>query len=230
MMTQGIGESYVAEEISDIEDNLPSDIGLAYLPSPGILKLRLTGKGTDKDDLKNRINNIFDQIELRISDYVYSREEKDLAEIIGEVLLQKRVTVSTAESCTSGAIASKLTSFSGASEYFIGGLVAYSNEIKKNQLKVSEQVLNLDGAVSEACVKQMAIGAKSLFNTDYAIATSCIAGPNGGTDLKPVGTVWIAIASPNGIIAERFQMGEGRGKVVKKTLMTALSLFLALVK
>ena len=230
MMTQGIGESYVAEEISDIEDNLPSDIGLAYLPSPGLLKLRLTGKGTDKDDLKHRINSIFDQIELRIPDYVYSREEKDLAEIIGEVLLQKGLTVSTAESCTSGAIASKLTSFSGASEYFIGGLVAYSNEIKKNQLKVSEQVLNLDGAVSEACVKQMAIGAKSLFNTDYAIATSGIAGPNGGTDLKPVGTVWIAIAAPNGIIAERFQMGEGRGKVVKKTLMTALSLFLTLVK
>ena len=97
-------------------------------------------------------------------------------------------------------------------------------------MKVSEQVLNLDGAVSEACVKQMAIGAKSLFNTDYAIATSGIAGPNGGTDLKPVGTVWIAIAAPNGIIAERFQMGEGRGKVVKKTLMTALSLFLTLVK
>lgn len=230
IMTLGIGESYIAEEISDIEDSLPNYIKLAYLPSPGLVKLRLTGRGENAKALENEINAIFDKIQLRIGDSVYAREEVKVEEVIGLKLKEKGLTISTAESCTSGALASRITSVPGASEYFIGSVVAYSNEVKKNQLGVSDEVLNSFGAVSEEAIKAMALGAKKLFGTDYAIATSGIAGPGGGVDEKPVGTVWIGIATPDVIMAEKFQMGKGRERVVRKTVLAALSRLIALMK
>lgn len=230
IMTLGIGESYIAEEISDIEDSLPNYIKLAYLPSPGLVKLRLTGRGENAKALENEINAIFDKIQLRIGDSVYAREEVKVEEVIGLKLKEKGLTISTAESCTSGALASRITSVPGASEYFIGSVVAYSNEVKKNQLGVSDEVLNSFGAVSEEAIKAMALGAKKLFGTDYAIATSGIAGPGGGADEKPVGTVWIGIATPDVIMAEKFQMGKGRERVVRKTVLAALSRLIALMK
>ncbi len=230
IMTQGLGESYIAEEISDIEDNLPEYIKLAYLPSPGLVKLRLTGKGSDRVVLEQEIANIFDQIIARIPDAVFSNKEAKLEEVLGEKLAEKGLTISTAESCTSGALAARITSIPGSSKYFMGSVVAYSNEVKKNQLGVSEEILNTVGAVSEQTVKQMALGAKQLFGTDYAISTSGIAGPDGGTEEKPVGTVWIGIATPDVVIAEQFQMGKGRERVVEKTILSALSRVLTLVK
>lgn len=229
MMTQGIGESYIAEEIKDIEEGLPKHIKLAYLPSPGIVKMRLSGRGDDESKLLKEIDGIFSKIESRISKHVFSKNEAQLQEIIGGVFRAEKLTISTAESLTSGALASRITSVPGASEYFIGSVIAYANDVKIHQLGVSENVLKSAGAVSGEVVKQMAIGAQNLFGTDYAISTSGIAGPGGGTDEKPVGTVWIAIAGPKGVVTEQFQMGKGRDRVVEKTIFSALNLLIQLV-
>lgn len=229
MMTQGIGESYIAEEISDIEDALPNHIKLAYLPSPGIVKLRLSGRGKEKAPLMKEIDALFNAIESRIKKHVFSKTEAQLQEILSEVLKGKKRTVSTAESLTSGALAARITSVPGASEYFKGSVVAYSNAVKINQLGVSVDSIELKGEVSKEVVEQMAIGAKGIFGTDYAVATSGIAGPDGGTEEKPVGTVWIAIAGPKGVVSEQFQMGKGRDRVVEKTIFSALSCLLQLI-
>ncbi len=230
IMTQGVGESYIADEIEDIEDGLPNYIKLAYLPSPGLVKLRLSGKGEDAQKLEEEIESIFDKIESRIKEAVFSRKESSLQEVIGEKLKEKGLTLSTAESCTSGALAARITSVPGSSAYFMGSVVAYSNEVKNKQLGVPRETLNEFGAVSEATVRKMAVGAKKLFGTDYAIATSGIAGPDGGTDEKPVGTVWISVAGPEGVLAEKFQMGRGRERVVAKTILTSLGLLLKLLR
>lgn len=230
IMTQGVGESYIADEIEDIEDGLPNYIKLAYLPSPGLVKLRLSGKGENAQQLEEEIESIFDKIESRIKDAVFSRKESSLQEVIGEKLNEKGLTISTAESCTSGALAARITSVPGSSAYFMGSVVAYSNEVKNKQLGVPQETLNEFGAVSEATVRKMAVGAKKLFGTDYAISTSGIAGPDGGTDEKPVGTVWIAVAGPEGVLAEKFQMGKGRERVVAKTILTSLGLLLKLLR
>ncbi|MAW66283.1 MAG: competence/damage-inducible protein A [Flavobacteriales bacterium] len=229
IMTQGIGESYIAKEISDIEDSLPKHIKLAYLPSPGIVKLRLSGRGKDELSLIKEIDILFNKIESRIEKHVFSKNEAQLQEILNQLLIEKKLTLSTAESLTSGALASRITSVPGASAYFKGSIVAYSNSVKVRQLGVFEEILKLKGAVSKEVVEQMAIGAQKLFATDYALSTSGIAGPDGGTDQKPVGTVWIGIAGPKGVFSEQFQMGKGRGRVVEKTIFSALSRLLQLI-
>ncbi len=230
MMTLGIGESYIAEKIYDIEDSLPRHIKLAYLPSPGLVKMRLTAKGEDSKILEAEIESIFDKIEPRISEHVYSREEISIQEVIGDLFRNEKLTISTAESCTSGALASRIASVPGASKYFKGSLIAYSNDVKKNLLGVNEEILSTFGAVSEETVKQMALGAQNLFGTDYAISTSGIAGPDGGTNEKPVGTVWIAFATPNSVFTKKFEMGNGRDRIVNKTVYAALSELFKLIK
>lgn len=229
MMTQGIGESYIAEEISDIEDALPKHIKLAYLPSPGIVKLRLSGRGKDESALLAEIRVLFGKIESRIAKNVFSMREAQLQEILNELLIKKKSTISTAESLTSGALASRIASVPGASEYFKGSIIAYSNDVKVKQLSVSKEIIKLKGAVSKDVVEQMAIGARNVFGTDYAISTSGIAGPGGGSDEKPVGTVWIGIAGPRGVFSEQFQMGKGRERVVEKTIFSALSRLLHII-
>lgn len=224
MMTEGLGESYIAQEIEDIEDGLPQHIKLAYLPSPGIVKIRLTGRGKNEEDLTEEINTIFAQIESRIQGAVFAHEDIQLEAVIGGLLKERNQTLATAESCTSGALASRVTSIAGSSAYFEGSIVAYSNSVKTNVLNVEQAVLSNHGAVSEATVKQMALGVKTLLNSDFAISTSGIAGPDGGTDEKPVGTVWIALATPKGVFAQQFQMGAGRERVVKKTVRAALGM------
>jgi nicotinamide-nucleotide amidase len=229
MMTQGIGESYIAEEISDIEDALPKHIKLAYLPSPGIVKLRLSGRGKDESALLAEIRVLFGKIESRIAKNVFSMREAQLQEILNELLIKKKSTISTAESLTSGALASSIASVPGASEYFKGSIIAYSNDVKIKQLSVSREIIKLKGAVSKDVVEQMAIGARNIFGTDYAISTSGIAGPGGGSDEKPVGTVWIGIAGPRGVFSEQFQMGKSRERVVEKTVFSALSRLLHII-
>ena len=229
MMTQGIGESYIAQEISDIEDELPKHIKLAYLPSPGIVKLRLSGRGTEELSLVKEIEAIFAKIEARISKHVFSKREAQLQEILNQLLTEKELTISTAESLTSGALASRITSVPGASEYFKGSIVAYTNNVKIEQLGVVKNVIRQKGVVSKEVVEQMARGAQVLFGTDYALSTSGIAGPDGGTDENPVGTVWIGIAGPHGVFSEKFHMGKGRSRVVEKTVFSALSRLLQLI-
>lgn len=230
MMTQGLGESFIADRIEDIEENLPSVLKLAYLPSPGIVKLRLSGRGSDEAAITARIKEVFAQIAERIEGHVFSMEEADLHELLANILIEKRFSLSTAESCTGGTIASVMTSLPGSSQYFTGATVAYANAVKVNELNVAPSDLDKYGAVSEAVVKQMAIGAKKKYNTDFAIATSGIAGPDGGTEEKPVGTVWIAIATPDAVFAEQHQMGKGREKVVKKSVRAALGSLLNVLK
>lgn len=226
IMLQGLGESHISEKISDIEDNLPAYLKLAYLPDPGMVKLRLTGRGRDRNKLKSEIKNIFDKIIERVSENVFSDKETTIEEVVGELLRTKKQTISTAESFTSGAIASKITRISGASNYFNGSVVSYSNEVKINQLGVSKTDLTENGAVSETVVKQMAVGVKKLMATDFAISTSGIAGPGGGTEAVPVGNVWIGIAFPGGVRAYEFNLGKGRDRIVRKTVLLALSLLL----
>jgi len=224
VLTQGFPESKLAKKIEKWEDGLPSNIKLAYLPSPGIVRLRLSATGKEKSDLELQVNNEIDFLKKLIPGAIFGYDNDNLYEVVGTLLKKKDQTISTAESCTGGYIAHLITSVAGSSEYFKGSVIAYSNEIKESILKVQHQSLIDHGAVSEKVIMEMALGVKSKMNTDYAIATSGIAGPGGGTSDKPVGTTWIAIATPVKIITKEFMMGDHRERNIKKTAMTALNM------
>jgi len=222
IMTQGVGESFLAKKIEDWENSLPKNIKLAYLPQPGIVRLRLSATGENQAKCEKYIAELVEKLKALIGDLIFGYDDILLEEAVGESLKLHQKTVATAESCTGGYIAHLLTSIAGSSVYFKGSLVAYANEIKENVLSVSHEAIEKDGAVSETVVKQMAMGALQKFGTDYAIATSGIAGPDGGTEEKPVGTTWIAIAGPNGVLAERHHFGEHRGRNIRRAALTAL--------
>ena len=224
ILTQGVGESFLAEMIKDWQDNLHEEISLAYLPSAGMVKLRLTVKGSDEVFLKGLIEDAAATLLPKIEKYVYGTEDDTLEAVLGNLLKKNNTTLATAESCTGGNIARLLTSVSGSSAYFIGSVVAYHNNVKQNMLDVSEGDLKNHGAVSEPVVLQMAKGAIEKFGTDYAIATSGIAGPDGGTEEKPVGTIWIAVAGPNKVFARKFSFGNNRLRNIQKTSFMALNL------
>lgn len=222
IMTQGVGESFLANIIKDWENSLPQNIKLAYLPQPGIVRLRLSASGDNLKKCEKVIDELVEKLKLLIGDVIFAFDDILLEEALGVSLKEKNKTVSTAESCTGGYIAHLLTSISGSSAYFKGSAVAYANEIKETLLGVSHNDIEKEGAVSETVVKQMALGALQKFGTDYAVATSGIAGPDGGTDDKPVGTTWIAIAGKNGVSAEKFHFGEHRGRNIRRAALTAL--------
>lgn len=196
VMTFGIAESALSEMISDWEDNLPEDMHLAYLPNPltGV-RLRLSIYGGDKESQENRINERLEALKDILGDLLYSEEDDTLEKCIGRLLQGTGKTVSTAESCTGGSIASLLTSVAGSSEYFLGSVVSYANSVKTGVLEVDEETILQHGAVSSQCVAQMAEGVRKLTGSDFSIATSGIAGPGGGSDEKPVGLVWIGVSS-----------------------------------
>ena len=222
IMTQGVGESFLAKRIEDWENNLPQNIKLAYLPQPGIVRLRLSASSENLEKCKKVIAELVEKLTLLIGDLIFSYEDILLEEAVGNTLKLHKETLATAESCTGGYIAHLITSIPGSSSYFRGSAVTYANEIKESLLGVSHNDLETQGAVSELVVKQMALGAQKQFGTDYTIATSGIAGPDGGTDDKPVGTTWIAIAGKNGVFAERFHFGEHRGRNIRRAALTAL--------
>ena len=224
VLTQGIGESWLAQKIETWEDNLPDNIKLAYLPQPGIVRLRLTAVGKNKKALEHQVDDKIKKLLTIIPDYFFGFDNDQLSEIVGELLRKKGQSVSTAESCTGGYIAHLITSIAGSSDYFRGSVVAYANEIKQQELDVKKKSLIDFGAVSEAVVKQMAEGARKKFQTDFAIATSGIAGPGGGTEEKPVGTTWIAISTPEKTIAQHYLFGEHRERNIRKTALTALKM------
>ncbi len=224
IMVQGIGESHLAEIISDWEDNLPSNFKLAYLPQPGIVRLRLSARGEINELLQKEFNYQIEKLKVIIGDLIYGYDDARLEEVIGQLLEKKGQTISTAESCTGGYIAHLITDISGSSAYFKGSVVAYSNEIKETILGVHSKTLINHGAVSEEVVSEMALGIQKLYQTDYAIATSGIAGPIGGTEEKPVGTTWIALALPDKtVIAKKYLFGEHRGRNIRKAALTALN-------
>lgn len=224
ILTQGVGESFLAEMIKDWQDGLHEEISLAYLPSAGMVKMRLTVKGRDEQFLTGLIEDALSQLLPKIEKHVYGTENDTLESVVGTLLKNKNATLATAESCTGGNIARLLTSIPGSSAYFIGSVVAYHNTIKQNMLEVSEDDLQSYGAVSEPVVSQMAKGAKEKFGTDYAIATSGVAGPDGGTKNKPVGTIWIAVAGPDKVITRKFNFGNNRQRNIQKTSFMALNM------
>jgi len=198
IITQGIGESFLSDLIEDFELSLPKHIKLAYLPSANMLRLRLSARGKDEEVTKKELDTEIKKLLPLIKDYFIGFNEGDLSLVLGEMLSEKGKTISTAESCTGGNIARSITINPGASNYFKGSIIAYSNEIKIKLLGVEEKAIEEYGAVSKEVATQMALGAIKNMNSDYAIATTGIAGPTGGTKDKPIGTVWVAIANNKG--------------------------------
>ena len=223
--THGMGESFLAELIKDWENNLSIDeIKLAYLPSPGIVKLRLSLVGKDGKKIVATLNKHIDLLNKIIPDQVYGYEEDTMEGVVGDLLTAQNASVSTAESCTGGAVAKMITSVSGSSNYFEGSVICYSNICKINQLHVQESALRDHGAVSQEVVEQMAIGVKRKLNTDYGLATSGIAGPTGGTTEKPVGTIWIALATKNEVISKKLNLGYSRDRNIYVTSLSVLNM------
>jgi nicotinamide-nucleotide amidase len=222
--TQGIPESMLAEQIMGWENDLPSTIKLAYLPSPGRVKLRLSSTGKNRLAMQSAIDHQIDKLKALIPNNIYSAENEDLAAALGELLLKHKATIATAESCTGGYIAHLITRVAGSSAYYKGSIISYANEIKVIELGVKEEDLALFGAVSKEVVEQMALGVKQKMNTDYAISTSGIAGPAGGSVDKSVGTIWIALATPEGVISEKYIFGKQREVNIERTAITALGM------
>ncbi len=222
--TVGIGESLLAEMIDEWEDALPSHIKLAYLPSMGSVKLRLTGFGDNIDTLEQEVEAEFQKVLPIIQEFVYGFGNDELEEVVGRLLKEKGLTVSVAESCTGGYLGHQFTKVAGSSAYFMGGILSYSNEVKINQLGVKAETLAKFGAVSEETVIEMSENIRKLCNTSFGLATSGIAGPDGGTPDKPVGTIWIAIASEHQTITKKLQLGGFREQNIHLTAINILNL------
>ena len=225
ILTYGQGESVIAERIEDWENNLPSCIKLAYLPSPGRVRLRLTARGTEKEILETEIERNVSSLAKIISDIIVGYNEDETIEVvIGRLLTQQQKTLATAESCSGGKIAQVITSVSGASNYFRGSVVSYATDTKVTVLGVLQKSINNHSVVSAQVAKEMAIGVRKLMKTDYAIATTGNAGPNKGETDALVGTVFIALATPNEIVVEEFNFGQPREKVIDRTVNKALEI------
>jgi nicotinamide-nucleotide amidase len=229
LLTNGIGESFLAEKIEDWENSLAADnLKLAYLPSPGMVRLRLSTMGQNSDELKSKIESAFERLLPKIKEYFfgyeeYGKEPDSLEKIVAELLLKNNKTIALAESCTGGYISHLITSIAGSSAFYRGGIIPYHNAHKNELLGVDNSMFEKHGAVSEQCVLAMAKGVRVKFNSDFAIAVSGIAGPSGGTDEKPVGLVWIAVATPTEIFAEKFQFGTDRNRNIRMTALAALN-------
>lgn len=230
IMTQGLPESYLAQRLENFEKQLPPDVSLAYLPSYGGVRLRISASGKSRQELEQLVDGQIQLVLNIIQPFVYGYDEETLPEAIGKLLRERKLSVSVAESCTGGSISAAITSVSGSSEYFKGGIVAYSNEIKENELHVPKDLIQEHGAVSEEVVTAMARGILKKFDTDLAIAVTGIAGPGGGTPDKPVGTVWIAVGDKNHIITRVFRFGENRERNIYRTTQTALNMLRMLVQ
>ncbi len=224
ILTLGLPESMLAEKIEEWENALPSFIKLAYLPSPMMVRLRLSAYGTNQAELEAETEKQLKSLLAIIPDYVFGFDNDNLAMVIGRMLVESSQTMAVAESCTGGNIAHSITANSGSSAYFKGGIVAYSNEIKNGLLGVSTEILEQFGAVSQPVAEAMANGARKSLNADYALATTGIAGPDGGTAEKPVGTVWIAVAGPSGVKSEKYIFRHNRERNIIRSTQTALNL------
>jgi nicotinamide-nucleotide amidase len=223
ILTQGVGESALSEMIQDWELSLPENVKLAYLPQPGIVRLRLTATGPERDKLEEQLKSQSEKLVHLIPKLIFGFGEESLEENLGKLLKKHGKTLSTAESCTGGYIAHLITSIAGSSEYFTGSVVAYDNTIKTSLLGVQEDTIIQHGAVSEETVSEMAEGVKEKFRTDYSIAVSGVAGPGGGSDLKPVGTIWIAISGPEQHFTKKYLFGNHRQRNIRVAALTALN-------
>ena len=224
--TSGIGESWLSDKIKPWESQLPVHIKLAYLPSVLEVKLRLTASGLDRNQLKADVDDEIEKLIPYINKYIFGYNKDTIESVVGQKLQDMALTISTAESCTGGFLAHKITSVAGSSAYFIGSIISYNNRIKEEILNVSKDTLSTFGAVSEETVKEMAVNVRNQFKTDMGVATSGIAGPGGGTEEKPVGTVWIAVSDSNGIETRKLSLAKNRLVNIEASTKAALSLVL----
>jgi len=224
IMTYGVAEAILAERLTTFEDQLPGEVRLAYLPAYGVIKLRLTAAGSDEKKIRKSVSEQVEKLYKIIPDVIYGEDEVMIEEVVGKLLNDNKLTVSTAESCTGGKIASLITSVPGSSGWFRGSVVAYDNSIKTGILGVNKETLKLYGAVSAETAGEMARGARRLMGTDYSVAVTGIAGPTGGTAEKPVGTVWIAIDSERGVVTEKQIFADNRQINISRSSYGALNL------
>ncbi|MBK7627655.1 MAG: competence/damage-inducible protein A [Bacteroidales bacterium] len=224
IMTYGTAEAKLAEILTEFEAALPAAVKLAYLPAWGIIKLRLTATGEEQSVIEKILEEQVKKLFKVIPEFIYAENEETMEMVIGRLLNEKNKTLCTVESCTGGEIAHMITSVPGSSAYYKGSVVAYSNSVKTQLLGIKEDTIKQHGAVSEETVIEMAIAARKLLNTDFAVATSGIAGPEGGTESKPVGTLWIAVASEKGTVTEKRILGNDRISNIKRFSLAALNL------
>lgn len=223
LYTVGIGESWLASEIEDLETSLRNDgVSLAYLPSPGQVRLRLSSRRTD--EMISKVESYAASICKRLPEYCYGDSTDDLAKVVGDILLEQGKTMGAIESCTGGALSSAIVKNAGSSNYFVGSIVSYSNNIKAEVVGVDAELIEKKGAVSQEVVEQMAVNGREKLKVDYTIAISGVAGPDGGTEDKPVGTVWIAIGTGNGVISRKFQFEQDRSRNIQRSLLAGLNM------
>jgi len=230
VMTTGYPESVLAANIEKWESELPEHCSVAYLPSPGIVKLRVSAKGKKESDLIADVNEQVNHLQKIIPDAIYSLENESMQETLHRILVNNNKWIGTLESCTGGAMAQLITSVPGSSGYFKGAIVSYSNELKSSIAKVDVNLIEKHGAVSEQVVRELARNALEVLSVDYAIASSGIAGPDGGTPEKPVGFVWLAVASKNQVRAHSFEFGNHRGRNIKRSSIAGLNMLRMLIE
>lgn len=230
ILTAGELEAVIADELEDIVNSMPKNMSIAYLPNLARVRIRLTAKGGDKIELEELIKEYSDKIHAKLGDLIFGYDNETIEEVIGEILLQNKMILGTAESCTGGMIAHKVTSVPGSSSYYNGTIVAYANEIKENVLNVDKNTLINHGAVSEETVIEMVKGTLNVLNCDIALATTGIAGPTGGTEEKPVGTIWLGCGTNEKIETIKLQLGKNRTKNIETSTILALNMLRKFLK
>lgn len=229
LLTAGIGESFLAEMIADLEKALPSNIKLAYLPNFGMVRLRLTGIGNDEKALISNIEAAFNELKIQVAEYLVTDKDESMEVVVGNLLKANNQTVATAESCTGGFIGHLLSKHAGSSQFYTGGIISYDNRIKTEFLDVSDEILHTVGAVSKEAVEQMAIAVRSKMNTDFGVSVSGIMGPSGQTDEKPLGMVWIGVANKEKVYSKVFYLRFDRSRNIEVTATQAINLLRLLI-
>lgn len=230
LLTAGVGESFLADLIEHWENQLPSFIKLAYLPNYGMVRLRLTASGSEKEMMEKELDAQFNHLQQIVKDHLVVTEDLPLEKALGDLLKQKGKSIATAESCSGGYIAHLITSIPGSSDYFKGTVVSYSYDAKETILGVNHETLETKGAVSEETIKEMFDGLLRVTTADYGIATSGIMGPGGGTEDKPVGTVWVAVGSRKKMVAKRLQFRHDRLKNIELTAANAMLMMFQFIR
>ena len=229
LLTAGVGESFLADSIIDFETNLPHHVKLAYLPSYGMVRLRLTGKSDDAASLYSQLDQLFEQLKDKVKDFLVTDKDEPLEVVVGRLLKDQNHTVATAESCTGGYIGHLLSKHAGSSSFFTGSVVSYDNRIKTEFLDVPTSILQTVGAVSKEAVEQMAVAIRAKMNTDFGISVSGIMGPSGQTDEKPLGMVWIGVSNKEKVVSKVFYLRFDRQKNIEVTANQAINLLRLLI-
>jgi len=221
IMTTGIGESFLADKIKDWEDALPDFLSLAYLPQYGMVRLRLSGRHEDAQLLHDTLDEEVGKLAALIPEYIFAMQDQPIERTVFDLLLNKGMTFASAESCTGGNIAHVITLIPGSSEVFRGTAVTYATPTKTKVLGVPAETIEKYTVVSQPVVEAMAMGVRNLMEADFGVATTGVAGPGGGTDENPIGTVWIGVASPSGVVSKRFNFGKDRENVINRATIAA---------